>query len=125
MHTKYGDDTAPFDIIVDMINNEGGVDGTWAEDAKNNQFNYHYDRFNRVTGIKECERQPKRKLTILNPNEYTGSLGLRKCSFWYNTDRVFIVNGWCNKADGNFLGQFNIKTIGDTKITLGCYALTE
>jgi len=50
---------------------------------------------------------------------------LRKCSFWYNTDRVFIVNGFCNKADGNFLGQFNLKTIGNTGITLGCYALNE
>ena len=125
MHTKYGDDTAPFEIIVDMSNNEGGVDGTWAEDSENNRFNYHYERYNRVTGQKECERQPNRKLTILNPNEYTGSLGLRKCSFWYNTDRVFIVNGFCNKADGNFLGQFNIKTIGETGITLGCYCLTE
>jgi hypothetical protein len=125
MHTKYGDDVAPYEIVVEMLNNEGGVNGTWREDAENNNFQYHYDRFNRVTGEKECERMPKRRLTILNPNEYTGSLGLRKCSFWYNTDRVFIVNGYCNKADGNFLGQFNLKTIGDTGITLGCYALTE
>ena len=108
-----------------MKNNEGGVNGTWKEDAENNQFAYYYDRYNRVTGEKESERQPKRRLTILNPNEYTGALGLRKCSFWYNTDRVFIVNGFCNKADGNFLGQFNCKTIGDTGITLGSYAYQE
>jgi len=50
MHTKYGDDTSPFDVVVNMTNNEGGVDGTWAEDAENNQFNYHYDRYNRSTG---------------------------------------------------------------------------
>lgn len=125
MHNKYGDDTQPYEVVIKMKNNEGGVNGTWKEDAANNQFNYHYDRYNRVTGEKECERMPKRKLTILNPNEYTGSLGLRKCSFWYNTDRVFIVNGFCNKADGNFLGQFNLKTIGDTNICLGSYTLHE
>jgi hypothetical protein len=36
-----------------------------------------------------------------------------------------MVNGTCMKADGNFLGEFFIKTIGDTKITLGSYVLQD
>jgi hypothetical protein len=57
----------------------------------------------------------------MNPNDYAGELGILKCGFWNNTDKVWLVNGFCNKADGNFLGEFSIKTIADTGITLGCY----
>ena len=38
MHNKYGDDTSPFEVVVDMVNTEGGVNGTWKEDAENNNF---------------------------------------------------------------------------------------
>lgn len=61
----------------------------------------------------------------MNPNDYNGELGIKKCGFWNNTDKVWMVNGYCNKADGNFLGEFALKTIGDTGITLGCYVQTE
>ena len=61
----------------------------------------------------------------MNPNDYNGELGIKKCSFWNNTDKVWMVNGYCNKADGNYLGEFSLKTIGDTGITLGCYVQTE
>ena len=46
-------------------------------------------------------------------------------NFWHNTDKVFIVNGMCCKADGNFLGQFKFKEIGDYGIVLGSYPSNE
>jgi hypothetical protein len=47
--------------------------------------------------------------------------GTHVVPFWHNTDKVFIVNGQCNKADGNFLGAFNFKEIGNEGIVLGSY----
>lgn len=125
MHNKYGDSTNPFEVIIMMDNNQGGVDGKWSDSADNNQFRYQYRRQNMNTGKYEYERLPKRTLQILNPHDYRGELGLRKNPFWYNTDKVWMVNGTCQKADGNFLGDFFIKTIADTGITLGSYVLCD
>jgi len=38
---------------------------------------------------------------------------------------VFIVNGSCTKADGNFLGDFYFKRIGETGITIGSYPASD
>jgi len=57
----------------------------------------------------------------LNPNDYQGQLGLEGCEYWINTDKVNIVNGDVQKADGNFLGVFRYSEIGTTEITLGTY----
>jgi uncharacterized protein YxjI len=57
----------------------------------------------------ETEREPKRTLQIMNPNDYNGELGIKKCPFWNNTDKVWMVNGVAMKADGNFLGEFSFK----------------
>jgi hypothetical protein len=35
MHTKYGDNTAPYEFVVNMKNTEGGVNGIWKENAAN------------------------------------------------------------------------------------------
>jgi hypothetical protein len=78
-----------------------------------------------ITGKEEYERLPKRTMQILDPHDYRGELGLKKNPFWYNTDKVWMVNGTCMKADGNFLGDFFIKTIADTGITLGSYVLQD
>ena len=121
MHAKYGDDTSPFEVTILMANNQGGVNGQWSQSADNNQFNYYYQRKNQTTGDIESERMPKRQLRIKNPNDYRGELGIHKCAFWHNTDEVFIVNGLCMKADGNFLGAFHFKTIGDDNVTIGCF----
>ena len=44
MHNKYGDSTNPFEVIIMMDNNQGGVDGKWSDSADNNQFRYQYRR---------------------------------------------------------------------------------
>jgi hypothetical protein len=46
-----------------------------------------------MKGEFETERNPKRKLTILNANDYQGTLGVEGTPFWTNTDQVNIVNG--------------------------------
>lgn len=40
---------------------------------------------------------------------------------WRNTDRVFIVNGHIDKADGNYIGPFFFKKISNSGIFLGSY----
>ena len=70
------------------------------------------------------EREPKRTLNIQNASDYKGQLGQHGNDFWHNTDKVFIVNGQCNKADGNFLSPFFYKEIGNLDIVLGSYPST-
>lgn len=71
------------------------------------------------------EREPKRTIVIQDPSKYRGQLGLQKATFWHNTDRVFVVNGNCTKADGNFIGQFFFRRIGETGITVGGFPQTD
>ena len=54
-----------------------------------------------------------------------GQLGASKSRIWKNTDRVFIVNGYVHKADGNFVGPFSISSIPKTYITLGSYPVYD
>ena len=61
MHCKYGDDTNPFEVTIELPNNQGGVNGAWSENAQN-VFRYNYQRKNQTTGDVETEREPKRTL---------------------------------------------------------------
>ena len=113
MYTKYGGKSQPWEYSVTFPNIEGGVDAVWLETAKNNRFSYKYGKRNRMKNEMKWEREPKRTLNIQNASDYKGQLGLQGNDHWHNTDKVFIVNGQCNKADGNFLSPFFYKEIGD------------
>lgn len=80
---------------------------------------------NLATGENLYEREPKKSFMILDPSEYIGTLGLQKSSFWPNTDKVFIVNGHCNKADGNFFSAFTFDQIGQTGIYCGTSPISQ
>ena len=41
------------------------------------------------------------------------------------SNKVFIVNGYLDKADGNFLREFFITPIGNSNIFIGSYPSTE
>ena len=69
------------------------------------------------------EREPSRILEIQTPESYRGELGLQKSSQWKNWDKVWIINGHIEKADGNFLGDLFYSKIGDTGISVGTYPL--
>jgi hypothetical protein len=46
MHVKYGDDCNPFEVTIEMPNNQGGVNGAWSEKASFNNFHYQYQKKN-------------------------------------------------------------------------------
>ena len=71
------------------------------------------------------EREPKRTITIDNPHNYRGQLGAKQSCFHGKSNKVFIVNGWMHKADGNFLNQFFYHPIGNSGIFIGSYPLYE
>ena len=66
-----------------------------------------------------------RTLQIKNASGYQGELGHKKTDFWENIDRVYIVNGFCNKADGNFMNQFEFCEIEGTNLVLGSFPYFE
>lgn len=39
----------------------------------------------------------------------------------FNSDQLFIVNGCAHQAIGNFISDFKISKIGDTKIFISSY----
>lgn len=50
---------------------------------------------------------------LQDPSKYDGRLGLQEHNVQINTEKVFIVNGHLEKADGNFIGLFMFKKIMD------------
>ena len=70
------------------------------------------------------ERDPSRIVDIQNPDQYRGQLGQMNCSQQFEP-RVFVVNGYVDKCDGNFLGGFFIEKIGNSGIFLGSYPSCE
>ena len=104
MFVKYGNKTKPWNYQLNLPNVDGGSNGEWTKDAQNKTFEYSYGKKNCKTGEVVWESEPKRTLNIQNPGSYKGRDPYHAGSYWHNTDRVFIVNGQCNKADANFLG---------------------
>jgi hypothetical protein len=45
--------------------------------------------------------------------------------FWTNTNQCWIVNGFIEKADGNFKNEFFFTNIENTGIYIGSYIETE
>lgn len=76
----------------------------------NNSFKYNYslkkDTWN--DEVWEWEREPTRTLKIMDPEHY---LGYKDKTFDLEqvTNEVFIINGQADKADANFVNEFNIK----------------
>ena len=76
-------------------------------------------------GIKIWEREPKRQIEIQDPSRYKGQLGASNTPNWFTTDRVFVVNGYINKADGNFLVPFEVFPLPKIFIAIGGYVATD
>jgi hypothetical protein len=80
---------------------------------------------NRIQNTQLNEREPKRKFTILDPSKYRGELGAAGSTLWANTEEVFVVNGFVNKADGNFELAFKIAKIDNTGVSIGSFPQTD
>ena len=121
MHAKYGDVTAPWECTIKFPNIEKGIDGKFIEGSETGMFHYKFGLENKMMSQTTWEKDPRRTLQIKNASGYQGELGYKHNDFWENIDRVFIVNGFCNKADGNFMDKFNFVEIGDTNIYIGSF----
>ena len=58
---------------------------------------------------------------IQDPDLYSGELGLNGSAKWPNVEHVFIVNGFVDKSDANFVGSLSFDKIDDTHIFIGPY----
>ena len=50
-----------------------------------------------------AEREPSRFLHLYGPSEYSGELGKAQITQQINTDKVYVVNGFADKCDANFI----------------------
>ena len=90
-------------------------------DSEYRKIKYQYIKRNQTNHKEVIEREPRRELRICDPNLYRGQLGLQRSSYFANTDNVYIVNGYVNKADENFRGNFQCFPIDGTKLVIGSY----
>lgn len=93
-------------------------------------FQYQYCRQRGYDVVKE--REPFRVFELINPKSYEGHLsqmGTMADSQWKICDRVQVVNGVVEKADGTFLHGFFFNEIEEANlpynIVLGSYPLFE
>ena len=108
------------------MRNEGWTgDGGFADDDMVRDLQYHYVMKNFTTSQQEIERDPRRQLEIQDPVRYRGQLGIQRSDYWFNCDRVFIVNGFINKADENFDGPFLCSVLGATGLAVGSYPAAD
>jgi len=108
-----------------MTNTESGEEGKWKAWTDSNIVSYKYLLKNLSKNINVIERDPERNFIIQDPHSYNGQLGGYNTDLWANTEEVYVVNGFVNKADGNFEGPFLLKTIEETGITLGSYPAND
>ena len=91
-----------------------------------NKIEYIYSIKNFETQEVVYEREPHRYLQIEDPILYRGELAYQKSSVWKdNVNKVWIVNGKLEKADGNFFGGFFFNRIKDSRMLVGSYPLTQ
>lgn len=122
MDVKYGRPMQPIQCTMKMYQREGSKVGMF-QNQEDQIFAYNFIR-KTSQGI-VTERDPKRTIAIENPHNYRGQLGANQTCFHGKSNKVFIVNGWMHKADGNFLNSFFYQQIGNSGIFMGSYPLYE
>lgn len=75
----------------------------------------------RLGAFDQVERHTMRMFDVKNPNKYNGFLGNSKSNYQRLTSQTFFVNGVVEKCDGNFLRDFKVSTISDTRVSIGSY----
>ena len=93
------------------------------QNASEQQFQYRFIRKTHNGLI--TERDPKRYITIENPHDYRGQMGATQNCFHGKSSKCWIINGWLNKADGNFLNNFFFQRVGNSNLFMGSYPLYE
>jgi hypothetical protein len=85
---------------------------------------YYYSKRRQDGSQLAREREPSRKLLLMSPLDYEGTLGSQG-STQQTSKRSWIVNGLVDKVDGNFRGGLFFSKIGDTNIVIGAYPKSE
>lgn len=119
MDIKYGCDVAPARFMVTLKQQDGTSDGTF-KNAKEQMIIYKYKKYT-SNGMQISERGVEREIHIENPHEYRGFLGAKQDLFFKKSRKCFIINGTMYKADGNFVGDFFSKQIGNSNIFMGSF----
>jgi len=88
-------------------------------------FCYKYSIRNERNDTYVWEREPSRVVHIKEPSEYKGELGEAGSTKWRNVNDVFLVNGYINKSDANFVGGLSFDKIADLGIFIGPYPQIE
>lgn len=115
LYDKYGLEMRPWEANIKMK----------ADRLENNEIIYSYSKSDPNQRDFIYEREPSRIMEIQDPDNYRGELGLQKSSQWRNWDKVWIVNGHIEKADGNFLGELFFTKVGDTGVCIGTHPAKE
>lgn len=118
--SKFGDKNSnkPYQVCLLMSNNFGEI-GT--DDRNIIEYNYSIKKDYVQSESWEWERQPARKINVMQPQYYKGN---QSESLQLLND-CFIVNGILEKFDTNFLSEFHVEKIGDTQIYVGSYPKSE
>ena len=126
LNNKYGEQVPMWQVQLPFDNKSGNAEGQFKL-SQNTKIFYSYVKTNQTRGS-ISERQPKRQLSINNPKGYEGTLTPKTPEFEI-VDRINVVNGTVNKADGTFLEGFFFNEIGESNksfnIILGPYPLYQ
>ena len=122
---KYGQPVRPWERTLAMKNERNNSAGQFMIDETSNHLWYCYVHTHGQTGQATREREPQNSIQIKDPATYNGALGRQGTDFYDKTDKVWIVNGRINKADGEFNQHFDCWQVGDTGIVLGRAPLHE
>lgn len=109
----------PYTYTITLPNIHGSNCGQWDASSGAQKFTYNFTKTS--YNQKYMERHPHRVLECQDPSKYDGKLGIQEHNVQGYTDKVFIVNGHIEKADGNFIGEFMPRRIGDIGIVMGNY----
>ena len=133
LESKYGKNVETWECTIKHSNDFQNNEGEFLDNGMN--FEYQYCRQRGLDITKE--REPFRLFELQNPKSYESHLsqqGSPSDAQWKICDKVQIVNGVVEKADGTFLHGFFYNEVGEKmsdgrkvpyNIVLGSYPLFE
>ena len=127
LSSKYGRPVPLWRGKFEIQNTHNNADGQFPP-GKNITVDYSFTKSQGGHSKQVLERQPRRRLVLQNPHDYTSHLTPEAPQF-NMVDNIYAVNGVAEKADGTFLQGFFFHEIGEDNtsfdIILGSYPLYE
>mmetsp|Transcript_16995 Transcript_16995/g.26196 ORF Transcript_16995/g.26196 Transcript_16995/m.26196 type:complete len:427 (-) Transcript_16995:1239-2519(-) len=124
---KYGRDVRPMKGSFQFSNSDLTFQKDFSTGSKYLELSYYYLR-ETETGQEIREREIRsnflRQIVIQDPHSYQGYFG-DDPAFFKDEPEVFIINGYAEKVDGNFLPPFKPRRLGDSGVVIGQFIQTE